>query len=118
MCSMRAPRWPGDQIVTSGGRVLCVTALGDTVKIAQKRAYEVATALRLKACRCDAILAGGQSNDERGGRDQRQPRRRRARPRFSSACRPASSVRWRARTVAAFCVMNGSALRAAAAFRG
>ncbi len=29
------------QVVTSGGRVLCVTALGDTVKIAQKRAYEV-----------------------------------------------------------------------------
>lgn len=27
--------------VTSGGRVLCVTALGDTVKIAQKRAYEM-----------------------------------------------------------------------------
>ena len=32
----------GDQVVTSGGRVLCVTALGDTVKLAQKRAYEVA----------------------------------------------------------------------------
>ena len=29
-------------VVTAGGRVLCVTALGDTVKIAQKRAYEVA----------------------------------------------------------------------------
>jgi phosphoribosylamine--glycine ligase len=29
-------------VVTSGGRVFCVTALGDTVKIAQKRAYEVA----------------------------------------------------------------------------
>jgi phosphoribosylamine--glycine ligase len=32
----------GDQVVTAGGRVLCVTALGDTVKIAQTRAYEVA----------------------------------------------------------------------------
>ncbi|MFZ5483377.1 MAG: phosphoribosylamine--glycine ligase [Pseudomonadota bacterium] len=32
----------GDQTVVSGGRVLCVTALGDTVKIAQTRAYEVA----------------------------------------------------------------------------
>ena len=31
-----------DQVVTSGGRVLCLTALGDTVKIAQTRAYEVA----------------------------------------------------------------------------
>ena len=28
--------------VTSGGRVLCVTALGETVKAAQQRAYEVA----------------------------------------------------------------------------
>lgn len=30
------------QIVTSGGRVLCVTALGESVKAAQLRAYEVA----------------------------------------------------------------------------
>ena len=30
------------QVVTAGGRVLCVTALGDTAKIAQKRAYELA----------------------------------------------------------------------------
>lgn len=30
------------QVVTSGGRVLCVTALGETVKMAQRRAYEVA----------------------------------------------------------------------------
>jgi phosphoribosylamine--glycine ligase len=35
----------GDSVVTAGGRVLCVTALGDTVKIAQKRAYEVAEAV-------------------------------------------------------------------------
>ena len=31
----------GEQTVTSGGRVLCVTALADTVKAAQVRAYEV-----------------------------------------------------------------------------
>lgn len=30
------------RLVTSGGRVLCVTALGDTVRVAQRRAYEVA----------------------------------------------------------------------------
>ncbi len=30
------------EVVTSGGRVLCVTALGDNVKIAQKLAYEAA----------------------------------------------------------------------------
>jgi phosphoribosylamine--glycine ligase len=29
------------QTVTSGGRVLCVTALGDTVRLAQQRAYSV-----------------------------------------------------------------------------
>ncbi|MBQ6655796.1 MAG: phosphoribosylamine--glycine ligase [Ottowia sp.] len=31
---------------TSGGRVLCVTALGDTVRQAQKRAYDAASAIR------------------------------------------------------------------------
>jgi phosphoribosylamine--glycine ligase len=30
------------KIVTNGGRVLCVTALGDTVRVAQRRAYEIA----------------------------------------------------------------------------
>ena len=30
-----------DQVVTAGGRVLCVTALGDTVTEAQSRAYDV-----------------------------------------------------------------------------
>jgi phosphoribosylamine--glycine ligase len=34
-------RKDGDVTTTSGGRVLCVTALGDSVKMAQKRAYEV-----------------------------------------------------------------------------
>ena len=28
------------QVVTSGGRVLCVTALGESAKLAQQRAYE------------------------------------------------------------------------------
>lgn len=32
----------GGKLVTSGGRVLCVTALGDTVRTAQRRAYEIA----------------------------------------------------------------------------
>ena len=35
----------GSQTLTSGGRVLCVTALGDTVKAAQQRAYEVAQSI-------------------------------------------------------------------------
>jgi phosphoribosylamine--glycine ligase len=34
------------KIVTNGGRVLCVTALGDTVRVAQRRAYEVAEQIR------------------------------------------------------------------------
>jgi phosphoribosylamine---glycine ligase len=34
------------RLVTSGGRVLCVTALGDSVKMAQKRAYETVAAIR------------------------------------------------------------------------
>ena len=34
------------KIVTAGGRVLCVTALGDNVRSAQKRAYEVADAIQ------------------------------------------------------------------------
>ena len=34
------------KIVTSGGRVLCVTTLGDTVRVAQRRAYEIAEKIR------------------------------------------------------------------------
>jgi phosphoribosylamine---glycine ligase len=30
------------KMLTNGGRVLCVTALGDTVRVAQRRAYEIA----------------------------------------------------------------------------
>ncbi len=33
----------GSDVVTSGGRVLCVTALGHSVRTAQKRAYEIAS---------------------------------------------------------------------------
>ena len=36
----------GKQVVATGGRVLCVTALGHSVKTAQGRAYEVAEQLR------------------------------------------------------------------------
>ena len=34
------------QVLTNGGRVLCVTALGDSVKMAQKRAYEAVDQVR------------------------------------------------------------------------
>jgi len=36
--------------VTAGGRVLCVTALGDTVRVAQRRAYEVADRIHFDGC--------------------------------------------------------------------
>ncbi len=36
----------GDRLVTSGGRVLCVTALGVTAKAAQQRAYEALAGIR------------------------------------------------------------------------
>ena len=38
------------KVVTSGGRVLCVTALGDSVKIAQRRAYEIADQIHFDGC--------------------------------------------------------------------
>ena len=38
------------QVVTSGGRVLCVTALGTMVKMAQKRAYEIADGIHFDGC--------------------------------------------------------------------
>jgi len=38
----------GRDVVTAGGRVLCVTALGDTVKMAQRRAYEIADQIKFE----------------------------------------------------------------------
>ncbi len=38
------------EVVTSGGRVLCVTALGDSVKMAQRRAYQVADEIQFDGC--------------------------------------------------------------------
>jgi phosphoribosylamine--glycine ligase len=38
------------KVVTSGGRVLCVVALGDMVKRAQMRAYELADSIHFEGC--------------------------------------------------------------------
>jgi phosphoribosylamine--glycine ligase len=38
----------GGRVVTSGGRVLCVTALGDSVKMAQRRAYQAIESIRFE----------------------------------------------------------------------
>jgi len=36
----------GGKVVTAGGRVLCVTALGDSIKMARARAYRIVEAIR------------------------------------------------------------------------
>ena len=38
------------QVVTNGGRVLCVTALGDSVKMAQRHAYQAAESIHFDGC--------------------------------------------------------------------
>ena len=40
----------GNKVVTSGGRVLCIVALGSMVKMAQKRAYEIADGIHFHGC--------------------------------------------------------------------
>jgi phosphoribosylamine--glycine ligase len=40
------------EVVTAGGRVLCVTALGDNVKAAQKRAYEALDPILFDGMQC------------------------------------------------------------------
>lgn len=38
------------KVVTSGGRVLCVTALGDSVRMAQRRAYQLVDEIHFDGC--------------------------------------------------------------------
>ena len=40
----------GGEIVTSGGRVLCATALGDSVRSAQQQAYRLADCIKWREC--------------------------------------------------------------------
>ncbi|PKQ53366.1 phosphoribosylamine--glycine ligase [Vibrio cholerae] len=42
----------GDQVVTNGGRVLCATALGNTVSEAQQRAYQLADQIHWNGMFC------------------------------------------------------------------
>ena len=41
-------RLESGQVVTSGGRILCVTALGDSLRVARSRAYEAAAPIRFE----------------------------------------------------------------------
>jgi len=38
------------KVLSNGGRVLCATALGDTVRVAQRRAYQVAEQIQFAGC--------------------------------------------------------------------
>src|SRR5258706_12867751 len=40
------PRLEGDALVTNGGRVMCVTALGDSLRLARTRAHEAGERIR------------------------------------------------------------------------
>jgi phosphoribosylamine--glycine ligase len=54
------------QVLTNGGRVLCVTALGDSIKMARARAYQVAEAIN---------FAGKQMRHDIGQRAIDKPRK-------------------------------------------
>ncbi|MDP1718544.1 MAG: phosphoribosylamine--glycine ligase, partial [Burkholderiales bacterium] len=59
------------QVVTSGGRVLCVTALGHNVKTAQARAYEAAEGIRFEGMQLRRDI-GHRAIEVRGGAPARQ----------------------------------------------
>ena len=40
------------KVLTSGGRVLCVTALGETVKLAQQKAYQITDEIKFDGAQC------------------------------------------------------------------
>jgi phosphoribosylamine---glycine ligase len=48
----------GKDVVTSGGRVLCVTALGGTVRTAQRRAYQVVESIRFEGMQFRRDIGG------------------------------------------------------------
>jgi phosphoribosylamine--glycine ligase len=52
-------RREGDKVVTAGGRVLGVTALGETTAAARQRAYEAVERIRWEGLHCRADIAAG-----------------------------------------------------------
>ena len=54
----------GKDVVASGGRVLCVTALGGTVRAAQRRAYEITERIRFEGMQFRRDI-GGRALDRR-----------------------------------------------------
>ena len=51
---------------TSGGRVLCVTALGDSIKMARARAYNVVDGIHFAGMQCRRDI-GHRAMEARGG---------------------------------------------------
>jgi phosphoribosylamine---glycine ligase len=60
-------RFDGDRIVTAGGRVLCVTALGETVQAAQHRAYAAVRQIRWQDAYCRSDIGYRAIARERAG---------------------------------------------------
>ena len=54
------------KLVTCGGRVLCVTALGDSIKMARSRAYNVVDGIRFEGMQCRRDI-GHRAMEARGG---------------------------------------------------
>ena len=52
-------RHEGDQLVTAGGRVLGVTALGETLADARRRAYDVVSQIHFDGAQYRTDLAAG-----------------------------------------------------------
>ena len=105
----------GGKVVVSGGRVLCVTALGDSVKQAQRAAYAAVAEIQ---------FAGMQYRGDIGHRATRAAGRADVRwtspvpATTSGRCNRASSTRSRRSTGSRFAATNGRGRRAAAASRG
>jgi phosphoribosylamine--glycine ligase len=57
----------GDHVVTDGGRVLGVTALGDTVEDARRKAYEACAAISWRDCFYRKDIAAGLAQERGGG---------------------------------------------------
>jgi phosphoribosylamine---glycine ligase len=67
----------GEQVVVSGGRVLCVTALGHNVKTAQRRAYEVVNRLHFEGMQLRRDI-GHRAIGARSSHDVASPQEKRA----------------------------------------
>lgn len=63
----------GDDVVVSGGRVLCVTALGHNVRTAQRRAYEIVDRIRFDGMQLRRDI-GHRALEPRPGANSRRER--------------------------------------------